>query len=152
MSPLYWLILALCQSLVTTPTPIHRHGAFAVAVADVITARGPLFKNDVDNRKTVSLMVAVAFRESSLRADAVGDRGRSFCFFQIHDSSGGTDALVSDPYACVDKAYTMLKESIRIDPEHPIAFYARGPNYRSEEAKRISNDRMALAKRLAQLH
>ncbi len=39
----------------------------------------------------------------------------------------------------------MLRDSRRMDPKNPIAFYARGPKYKSEEAQRISRDRMALA-------
>lgn len=34
------------------------------------------------------------------------------------------------------------------DPSAPVAFYARGPRWRGDEARRISRDRVALARRL----
>jgi hypothetical protein len=42
----------------------------------------------------------------------------------------------------------MLRESRKMDKMNPIAFYARGPGYKGEEAQRISRDRMAIAKKL----
>lgn len=59
--------------------------------------------------------------------------------------------LTRDPLACTRKAHAILKESIRIDRSHPVAFYARGPRFASPEAQRLSNDRMAITKRLAKL-
>ncbi len=60
----------------------------------------------------------------------------------------GSRELLTDPIACVAKGAVMLRESRRIDPSNPIAFYARGPRYESDEARRISRDRMAIAARL----
>lgn len=146
---LYFLTLSFCSSLVSAPDPIARHGELATAIATTIWTRGPLFRGDRDGKKTAALMVAIAFRESTLDNGAVGDHGRSFCAFQVHRSSGGSPDLCEDVIACAEKAYTMLKESMRIDPDHPVAFYARGPRFRTLEAQRISNDRMMVAKRLA---
>jgi len=95
-----------------------------------------------------AVLTAVAFRESSLRNDVTGDGGHSVCAMQIYD---GPKTLLEDPIACVARGAKMLRASRRVDPENPIAFYARGPRWRSEEAKRISRDRMALAKRLVRV-
>ncbi len=92
-----------------------------------------------------AVLTAVAFRESSLRNDAVGDGGHAVCAMQIYD---GPKALLEDPIACVARGAAMLRESKRMDPANPIAFYARGPRYKLPEAQRISRDRMALATRL----
>ena len=97
------------------------------------------------SKTEAAIITAVAFRESSLRNDVVGDGGHSVCAMQIYD---GPEALLEDPIACVARGAAMLRASRRVDPENPLAFYARGPRWRSEEARRISRDRMALAKRL----
>ena len=146
---LYILILSMCMALVPSPDPVRRHGRLATAISEVVSRRGSLFRRDEEGKKTAALLVAIAFRESTLMADAVGDHGSSFCAFQIHSSSGGSPELCEDVEACADRAYVMLKESMKIDPTNPVAFYARGPRFRSEEAVRISRDRMALANRLA---
>ncbi len=100
---------------------------------------------NAQNEMEAAVITAVAFRESSLINDKTGDGGHSVCAMQIYD---GPKSLLADPLACVARGVTMLRESKRIDPANPIAFYARGPRYKSEEARRISRDRMALATRL----
>lgn len=90
-------------------------------------------------------ITAVAYRESGLDNGAVGDQGRSLCAMQI---LGGSPALLASPVACVRRGTVMLRESRRIDPANRFAFYARGPRYESDEARRISRDRAALSKRL----
>lgn len=67
---------------------------------------------------------------------------------QIHSSIGGTPALLDDPEECIRTGLRILRQSITLDREHPIAFYARGPKFRSLEAQRLSNDRVAIARRL----
>ncbi len=148
---LYWLVLSFALALSPHSQPLLRHGVLATAVAQVLLEEGALFANDKGLRRSAALMIAVAFRESSLDLRAVGDKGRSFCAFQIHESSGGSPALLENPLACARKAHEMLKRSITVDRAHPIASYARGPRWATVEAQRISNDRMALAKRLASL-
>lgn len=145
MVHLYWVVLAMMLRLSPSETPIARHGALAVAISTVATEEGALFANDVDLERTVALLVAVAFRESSLTASILGDGGRSVCAMQIH---GGDPALNDDAVACVRAGYRMLKTSVRVDRSNPVAFYARGPRFESEEARRISRDRMALARSL----
>ena len=91
-------------------------------------------------------MVAVAFRESTFVADALGDKGDSFCAFQIHRSSGGSPALLEDVDACVSAGLSLLRQSIRVCPSYPIAWYASGPlGCGNARAQRISRDRMNLA-------
>lgn len=129
--------------------PDRDHTVLASAIAAHVEAEAPLFKDDADKRRTAAYLTAVAFRESSLRLDAVGDHGRSFCAFQIHASSGGTPALLTDAGACVAKAFAMLRMSMRVCPAHPLAWYAEGPSGCSSlRAQRISRDRLALAARV----
>lgn len=92
-----------------------------------------------------AVFTAVAFRESSLRNEVSGDGGHSVCAMQIY---GGPQSFRADPIACVTRGAAMLRQSRAVDPKNPIAFYARGPRFESEEARRISRDRMALATRL----
>jgi hypothetical protein len=135
-------ILAACLKL----APGRDHAALAEAITDRVEAEAPIFRADTDKRKTAAELVAVAFRESSLRADAVGDKGTSFCAFQIHKTSGGSPALTEDVHACVAAAFAMLRTSARVCPAHPVAWYAEGPGgCDSSRAQRISRDRMALA-------
>lgn len=100
---------------------------------------------NAQNETEAAVLTAVAYRESSLIADAVGDSGHAVCAMQIYD---GPKELLANPIACVTRGAQMLRDSRRVDPGNPIAFYARGPRWRSAEAQRISRDRMALAKRL----
>ena len=142
---LEWILAAMLLL-----APNREHDTLAEAITQVVEAEPPLFADDDDKRKTAALLVAVAFRESTLKPDAVGDHGRSFCSFQIHRSSGGSAALLEDVQACAAKGLEMLRESIRVCPAHPVAWYAEGPNgCSSPRAQRISRDRMALAKWLA---
>jgi len=145
MTALYWIVLSMMLRLSPTETPIVRHGALATAITIVSLEEGALFANDPDLERTAALLVAVAFRESSLTASIVGDGGHAVCAMQIYD---GPRTLNDDPIACVRMGHRMLKTSIRVDRTNPIAFYARGPRFASEEARRISRDRMALARTL----
>jgi hypothetical protein len=90
--------------------------------------------------------VAVAFRESRFRLDAVGDGGRSVCAMQIF---GGSRELLSDGEACIREGLQRLRISARACHAHPVAVYAEGPRgCGSPRAKRVSADRVAIAKRL----
>lgn len=145
MTSLYFFALMAMNVM----APNRDHEPLARALATVAETEEPLFRNDESRIKTISLLLSVSFRESSFRNDAVGDHGRSYCAFQVHQSSGGSPALLDDPEACTRTAFAMLRESIRVDRENPLAHYCRGPRYRSEEARRLSRDRMALARRIA---
>jgi hypothetical protein len=150
-----WVVAA--SSLLAPNRP---HDALATAIATRAEAEAPLFKGDDDRHKTSALLVAIAFRESSLRADAVGDhvagKPTSFCAFQIHLPFGAkTDEgwtgrdLAEDPDKCVTIAMRMLRQSMRMCAAHPLAFYASGPSgCENPRAQRISRDRLAIAQRL----
>lgn len=59
--------------------------------------------------------------------------------------------LVEDPVKCVTVGFRMLRNSMRMCPSHPVAFYAEGVDKRacsSARAQRISNDRMFIAQKL----
>lgn len=137
-------LVAFVMTAMASLAPGGDHFVLASAIADEVEAAAPLFADDADRRRTAALVVAVAYRESTFRADAVGDRGRSVCAMQIY---GGEAELLEDPARCVRRGLEMLRASVRIDRENPVAFYARGPRYTSDHARRISRDRMALARR-----
>jgi hypothetical protein len=142
---LYWIVLWMMTSLVPAQDPVLRHGRLASAITTVALEEAPLFKNDEDRVRTVALLVAIAFRESSLQHDAVGDSGRSLCAYQIH---GGEPGLLDDTNSCVRTGERMLRVSIRMDRDEPVAFYARGPRFKSDEARSLSRDRVRLSQRL----
>ncbi|MBS2013660.1 MAG: hypothetical protein JST00_12270 [Deltaproteobacteria bacterium] len=156
MSMLFTWALAAAATL----APQRTHDRLATAITSRVEAEAPLFKGDDDRKRTTALLVAMAFRESSLREDAVGDhvagRPTSFCAFQIHLPFGAKSAegwtgeeLASDPSKCVATAMRLLRASMRACPKHPLAWYAAGPSgCESERAQRISRDRLALAQRL----
>lgn len=142
---LLFFVLGAMASL----APGRSHAELATAIAARVLAEPPLFRGDADRRRTAAYLVAVAFREGSLRLDVVGDHGRSFCTYQIHESSGGTRALLTDADACVGTAFAMLRTSMRVCPSAPLAWYASGPaGCENARAQRISRDRMAVAARL----
>ncbi|MDB5220127.1 MAG: hypothetical protein JWO86_8054 [Myxococcaceae bacterium] len=156
MSVLFTWVVAASSLL----APARQHDELATAIANQVEAADPLFKGDEDRHRTAALLVAIAFRESSLRAAVVGDhvggKPTSFCAFQIHlpwgakTADGWTGAdLLEDPEKCVAAALRMLRISIRVCPSSPIAWYAAGPaGCESPRAQRISRDRMAIAQRL----
>jgi hypothetical protein len=156
MSALFTWVLAASSLLAPTRT----HDRLAEAITNRVEAEAPLFKGDDDRRRTSALLVAIAFRESSLRADVVGDhvagKPTSFCAFQLHLPWGRTTAegwtgedLLADPEKCVAAAMRMLRISMKVCPAHPLAWYASGPaGCENARAQRISRDRMAIAQRL----
>ena len=141
MSTLPFVLAAM-----TTLAPGRDHRELGGAIARAVDSNKPLFANDADRRRTASLLVAVAFRESTFVPDALGDNGESFCAFQIHRSSGGSPALLGNVDACARTGLRMLRVSLRVCPSHPIAWYASGPiGCGNGRAQRISRDRMNLA-------
>lgn len=144
MLPLYFLVLSWMDTLV--PNADHRR--LATATVTTVMTESPLYRGDESRIRTAALLTAIQFRESSFRPDAVGDNGRSFCSMQIHSSIGGSPALLEDPERCIRVGLQFIRQSISIDRDHPLAFYARGPRFKSIEAQRLSNDRVAIARRL----
>lgn len=144
-------MIALVIAMMLTLAPNRDHSELGGAIARAVESEPAIFRDDASKTKTAAIMVAVAFRESSLTIGAIGDRGESFCAFQIHRTNGGGPALLTDADACVRKGMAMLRESARVCPKAPIAWYAAGGTgaCSNTRAIRISNDRMAIAKRLA---
>lgn len=128
--------------------PGRDHTELGTAIAKVAAEEAPLFVADEDRHRTTALLLAIAFRESAFRNDAVGDNGKSFCSFQLY---GGSRSLLTDPEACVREGYRILRLSIQRDRENPVAWYAAGGRYKSETARRISRDRMWLAGKVAKM-
>lgn len=156
MSTLLAWVLAASSLL----APGKSHDRLSEAIVRRVEAEPPLYKGDEDKKKTAAFLVAIAYRESTLVADATGDmrngKPTSFCAFQIHLPYGqktpegwtGQD-LLDDPDKCVSTALKMIRASMRVCPAHPLAFYASGPGGCSNaRAQRISRDRTAIAQRL----
>lgn len=154
------ILFAWVAAASTLLAPARHHDELATAIANRVEAEAPLFKGDEDRHRTAALLVAIAFRESSLRAAAVGDhvggKPTSFCAFQVNlpwgrktpDGWTGQD-LLDDPDKCVAAAMRMLRVSMQVCPSSPLAWYAAGPaGCQSPRAQRISRDRMAIAQRL----
>ena len=143
MSVWFFVFYAM-QSL----APGRDHAEAATAVTRAVLADEPLFRGDTDRLKTAALMVSVAFRESSLRNDAVGDHGRARCLFQLWDAPRDVS---TDPELCARIAMGRLRESMRAcGPENLLGIYASGPGgCTNRTAKRISADRMWMARKLA---
>jgi len=139
---LYAWILAACALL----APSRDASAFAAALAPVVEAQAPLYRDDDSRTKTAALMVAIAFRESSFRPDALGDSGHSYGYFQIWGVPRETPA---EDQARI--ALGMVRESMRAcGKDNPLGIYSAGPNgCVMPIAKRISADRAALAKWLS---
>lgn len=139
-------VLPFVLAAMTQLAPGRDHQVLGGAIARAVDSNKPLFVNDDDRRRTAALLVAVAFRESTFKADAVGDHGKSFCAFQIHRSSGGSPELLEDVDACARTGLTLLRTSLKVCSAHPIAWYAAGPQgCDNQRAQKISRDRMALA-------
>src|SRR5262245_60359658 len=86
--------------------PNKDHSRFAQATANVVRSEPSLFEADDDHKKTAALIIAVAFRESGLQLDAVGDHGRSVCAMQIHH---GPRELLTDPERCIRAGLRILR-------------------------------------------
>lgn len=130
------------------------HTELATAMTNVVESQ-PYAQDEKSRQQVAALLVAVAFREGSLKPKVEGDhdakgKPRSFCTMQIHSSSGGSSAMNDDPELCFRTGLDMLRTSQKICPKHPVAFYAAGPaGCASPRAQRISADRIGLARRIA---
>ena len=134
-----WVLVA-CTLL----EPGQRPAVFAGYLGRVLEQEAPLYLDDDDRHKTAAVMVALAWFESRFRLDAVGDHGRSVCAYQIHH---GSRALLDDPAECIRAGLRHVRHSMMTCPESPLSVYARG-RCDSDEGRKLSGHRMALAKRL----
>lgn len=136
--------LAFVLAAMAHLAPQREHLEIGRAIAIAVDDARPLFAADEDRHKTAALVVAIAFRESTFRNDAVS-KTDDFCFLQVHRRPD----LADDPEACARVGLEMIRVSLRACPAHPLAVYAEGPNgCASPRAQRISRDRFALAARL----
>lgn len=152
-------LLPFTLSAMARLAPSQDHTVMGSAIAEVVEAEDPLFLDDKDKLRTTSLVVAIAFREGSLKPSVLGDcekskpgepckgRPKSFCTMQINDSMGGSDWLNENPLLCIQKGMQILRKSVKTCPDHPVAWYSAGRTgaCTNERAIRISKDRMTLA-------
>lgn len=150
MISFFVMLLGLALSWAATLDPSREPDLeLAIATVEELQASPSLYAHDELRIRSLALVVAIQFRESTFRNAAVGDGGQSFCAMQVHASSGGTRALLASPRECVAAGLALLRRSIALDRAHPVAAYARGPRYKTEEARSISDDRVRIAERLA---
>lgn len=156
---LYSFIFTSMRFLVPSPSREAEMQTMAKSLVVVVESENPLFKDDDNKFRTASAMIAVAYREGSLRSKIVGDcteskpgetckgQPRSFCTMQIHQTNGGTSELNEDPVKCFRAGFTTLRTSVRTCRKHPIAWYvAGGPDAcENTRSQRLSDDRMWLA-------
>jgi len=75
-----------------------------------------------DGRRTAVLLAVTAFAESSCRADALGDRGRSAGFFGLWCGTPARCAIVvADPFGSARIARDMLATSLTVCRARPPA-------------------------------
>lgn len=135
------LILALCQVL----APNVNAWDYATGTAFAIENAPPLYDRDEYKHKTAAIMVAVGYRESTFKTDAIGDNGNALCSYQLWNTERD---VLTDSRKCATIALERLRESMRIcGSRNPLGIYASGPRgCESQKAKRISEDRTNLAK------
>lgn len=115
---------------------------------DKVATEQPIYRTHYlnDAKMTRALAIAVAWQESGGRVNVMarnGDGGT--CAFQI---TPGWPSLLEDTDECTLVGMTMLKRSYEIDRMHPVAVFARGNQWRTLEAQRLSDEREALAEYL----
>jgi hypothetical protein len=152
---------AIAATVFLDPEGTRDYDVVTTAIVNVVDREPALFADDPLKLKTTGLMLAVGWREGSLREKVRGDcseskpgepckgKPHSFCFAQIHDTSGGSEELNDDPEKCASMELSMLRTSIRSCTSHPVAHYAAGPQgCTNARAQKISADRIGLAKRI----
>jgi hypothetical protein len=134
--------------------PNHpREHLIALAKADVaiVNSEPRLFVGDEDGKRTAAYIMAVQYRESGFDNSAVGDHGKSLCSMQIQ---GAMLSLLGDPEGCVREGFRIIHLSFKLCRHLPIeerlSYYARG-NCASEDGRRISRNRWALAQKFAKI-
>lgn len=146
------------------PEPFFKNDVDELVEGVVLPARG----------RSGALMAAISFRESSAITTKVGDcpgmgpgdpkctlktGATSFGAFQLSlpfhhkgEVTGLTGVqLLEDPDGQAREAAQILWRSVHVCPEYPVAWYAHGRDARAacadEHARRVSNDRVWLAKK-----
>jgi hypothetical protein len=125
-------VLALVMAVQTEPLD-QRMAPRAIALEISKVARTPI---------EAAVLVVMAWEESRLIPNAIGDHGRARCAFQLQHAS--VDVL-TDLRKCVEVAHDRLVASAEACPDAPLAVYASGS---CGLARKLSARRMALAERL----
>jgi hypothetical protein len=115
------------------------HPTVVQAIADASIADPALG----DAQHTASLLLVIAFRESSYRADVIGDGGRSCGLYQ----SACASTKLRDPVGQTRIALTNIRRSISACPDAILAVYASG-TCGNVAGRRISVSRVAESQRL----
>jgi len=147
MSTTILATLALAMMVSAQPTAPWR--ATYQSTADAFAksaASDPLF-DDVDGpERTVAFYVGLAWFESTLKPDAVGDKGHSVCLFQINDSNfeglgvtrdtllngvrDGERVVRTPQEVCTGAANRMIRRSFHVCRARPLderlGWYAAG--------------------------
>ncbi len=135
-------LIILISTLVALLSPHGNHSLFISSASTVIHEERALFDNDPYKAKTAAFVTAVSYRESTFNFQAKS-KTNDYCAMQIN----GRPDLAEKPEECIRVGMTMLRESMRMCPDFPLAFYASGPKGCTDaRAQRISNDRLALAR------
>lgn len=86
--------------------------AAPATLADAIATAA---EETADAERTAALLVVTAMAESSCRADAIGDHGRSAGFFGLWcGSERRCAAVIADPYGAARMARDLLAESLTV--------------------------------------
>lgn len=129
----------------------------AAALVDEVLAN-PLTPTDAGIRTTLGIGTAVAWMEGHNQLSPTGfnDGGQSACWAQVYLPGGAKTAegwtaneLRTDPVKCAHVAVRLIKASVLASPTCDgceLVVYARGRD--TEEGRRLSRHRVALAKRL----
>lgn len=123
----------------------------AVAIAEVVEANPPLYRNDETRIKTAATLVALARFESVFDVNAWGDRGKGDSHGLYQQQRFGE---LRDPREATGVAISQIAISLRNCASRPIderlAWYAAGGDGCSNPAGIAkSRNRMKLARQLA---
>lgn len=131
------LVLALVTAVQTEPLD-QRMAPRSIALEISRVAQTP---------EEAAIRVQMAWDESRLIPDAVGDSGKSFCAFQLQRnklSVAEHRETLTDIRKCVEVADRRLRDSAAACPGAPLSSYAAG----SCQAVKLSARRIAAARRL----
>lgn len=129
-----WLLVAASQLLDRS----GHAGRPPQAVVDAIAAGATADPVAGDQVHTAALLLVIAFRESSYRADVRGDSGKSCGLYQTPCAR----TTLRDPAQQTRLALQILRQSFTACPDFPLAVYASG-SCANPAGRRISTERLA---------
>jgi hypothetical protein len=124
-------VLSLVMAVITEPID-QRMAPRAIALEIARVSRTPL---------EAAVRVEMAYEESRLIPDRVGDGGKSRCAFQLQRAP---ISVLTDLRQCAEIADVRLRQSARDCPDAPLSSYASG----GCNAVKLSARRMSAASRL----